>query len=409
MTDRRRAAVGLIGAVAGAMVLVVAIDWSTNSIDTTRFSWDFRYYIDMARRGLVPPLAGPFAYRYLTPLLVRMISAGLQIPVEAGFGLLARVAAFTQLISVFLLARWYSKSTRGAWVAMLVTSFSLFHVKFLLFDTFRPDHLAYPLIVLQVYLGLKRKFWPLWMVTLVACQVREFNAVPLVAWVFVALWEARASGRGDGRGRATEQALISVLGLAVALLLPRVLIPIAEDYQFASLTEDGLLRAVLAPLILARDANYVYSVLAYALPILMVASPPQLHLIWAALRRWDRGFLGAYCALVLALSFLGGTDFGRFSTFLLPPLALVLASVTDRCTPTQLLAMLAAIFVFNRIWRPIPDADVEKYLDFYGAYGTRFTLASVLRIGELAGFLGAGILIRKVSDPQRHVGATPSG
>ena len=113
MNERRRAALQFIAAVAGAALLVALLDWLTNSLDTARFSWDFRYYIDMARRGLVPPLASPFAYRYLTPLLVRMISLGLQVPVEAGFGFVARVAAVTQLLSVFALARWHAHSFRG--------------------------------------------------------------------------------------------------------------------------------------------------------------------------------------------------------------------------------------------------------------------------------------------------------
>ncbi len=44
MIDRRRATLQFVGAVAAAATLVVLLDWLTNSIDTTRFSWDFRYY-----------------------------------------------------------------------------------------------------------------------------------------------------------------------------------------------------------------------------------------------------------------------------------------------------------------------------------------------------------------------------
>ena len=104
----------------------------------------------------------------------------------------ARVAAVTQLLSVFALARWHAHSFRGAWVAMLVTAFSLYHVKFLLFDTFRPDHLAYPLILLQIYLAMTGRFWPLWVVTLISCQIREFNALPLVAFSTASVWAVRA-------------------------------------------------------------------------------------------------------------------------------------------------------------------------------------------------------------------------
>ena len=65
---------------------------------------------------------------------------------------------------------------------------------------------------------------------------------------------------GHGRRTAIWRSLISLVGLAVALLVPRLLIPIAEDFQFVSFTRDGLLRVALAPLILARDANYIYSI-----------------------------------------------------------------------------------------------------------------------------------------------------
>jgi hypothetical protein len=405
VTGRRRAILQMTGATAVAVLLVFVIDRLTNSIDIARFSWDFRYYIDMARRGLEPPLASPFAYRYLTPLLVRGISLGLAIPVEAGFGLVTRVAAVTQLVGVFLLAKWYSKSTRGAWMAMFATAFSLYHVKFLLFDSFRPDHLAYPLILLQVYFALTGRFWPLWTTTLIGCQIREFNAIPLVASVAAGLWDARRSGNAASRATVSWQAVTAALGLAVAFVVPRLLIPISEDYQFVSLTRDGLLRAILAPFILARDANYIYAVLAYALPVLMLATPRQSLAALDKGSRSDRIFFIAYGLLVLAFSFLGGTDFYRFSTYLLPLMALVIAEESDRRAPAQLMVMLGAVFVFNRIWLPFPDTDLDRYLDFYGGSGTHFTVASVLRLVELASLLAVGLLLNH--SRRRGGAATP--
>ncbi len=354
----------------------------------------------MARRGLVPPLASPFAYRYLTPLVVRVISLSGYVSVEAAFGLVARGAAVTQLVGVFLLARWYSRSLRGAWLAMLVTALSLFHVKFLLFDTFRPDHLAYPLILLQVYLAMTGRFWPLWAVTLIGCQVREFNAIPLVAYVVANLLVARQPGHRARPNEALEQAVISVVGLAVALWLPRVLIPVAEDFQFANLTRDGFLRALLAPLILSRDANYIFSLLAYLLPVFMLAGLGQLRDLRAEAGHWNRVFLGAYSAFVLIFSFLGGTDFYRFSTYLLPVMVLAVAAVADRCRLPHILVALTAVCVFNRILLPFPSTDLDHYLDFYAASGTRFNLASVLRVGELVVLLAVGFILRAIWPPR---------
>ena len=198
-----------------------------------------------------------------------------------------------------------------------------------------------------------------------------------------------------------QHALISAAGLVFALVLPRLLIPVAEDFQFVSFTRDGLLRVALAPFILARDANFIYSLVAYALPVLMLASPRQLGLGLSEALPWNRMFLGIYGALVLILSFLGGTDFYRFSSYLLPLMALTLAKLADRYTLSQTLVVLAAVVIFNRIWLPFPNTDLDQYLDFYGASGTRFNLTSVLRIGELTVFLAVGFLMRRVAGPRR--------
>ncbi|MFH1185214.1 MAG: hypothetical protein V1755_09290 [Chloroflexota bacterium] len=157
MTDTRKSASQLVGAPAAALVLVTVIDLFTNSIDMQRFSWDFRYYIAIAEHGFAGPAASPFAYRYLTPMLARGASLVLQLPIEGGFAALAYFGSAAQLLAVFLFTRWYTRSARGAWVAALITGFSLFHVKFLLFDTFRPDRLAYPPILLQAYFALTGK------------------------------------------------------------------------------------------------------------------------------------------------------------------------------------------------------------------------------------------------------------
>ena len=129
-------------------------------------------------------------------------------------GFVARAAAVTQLLSVFRWRGGMRIRSAGAWLAMLVTAFSLYHVKFLLFDTFRPDHLAYPLILLQIYLAMTGRFWPLWVVTLISCQIREFNALPLVAFSTASVWAvARRLKQHDRRRAVYQHALISAVGL----------------------------------------------------------------------------------------------------------------------------------------------------------------------------------------------------
>jgi hypothetical protein len=383
-----------------AVLLVAAIDWLTNDLNTAAFSWDFRYYIDMATRGLEPPLASPFAYRYVTPLLVHLMSLGLHTRVQSGFYILARVFAVAQLVGVFVLAYRHGKSERGAWVAMFVVAFSLFQVKYLLYDPFRPDVLAYPLLLLQVNFALDRKFWPLFIATLLGCQIREFNAIPLLAYGFVLLSEAPTK-KPAARRAALLQAGSAGVALAAAMIIPRLLIPVAEDFQFVGFSRDGILRGVLAPFILSRDANFLYALIAYALPLFMLAGPRALARLARSATRSEQVFFGTYSGMVLAGGFFGGTDFQRFMTYLLPASALMTSRLVDESTDLHLMAILAAVFVFNRIWLPFPGTDLGSYLDFFSGFGTRFNMISVLRFAEWTLLVALGLGLRRALSPGR--------
>lgn len=384
-------------AAALSAVLIVSIHLLTNSLDTAKFSWDFRYYIGMAQNAFDAPQASPFAYRYVTPLLVYGLGKAFGVSVQTGFTSIAYIGAFLQLLGTFLFARWFTGFAKGAYVAMLTTAFSLFNVKFLLFDVYRPDHLAYALILLQSYLALKRKFLPLLLTTVVASQIREFNIIPLIAYLvaFSRTTGSVSPGRPAPTGRV--QAIASVLALVVAVGLPRVLIPVTEDFQFADLTRGGLLRMLLAPLVLSRDANFIYSLIAYALPLLMIAVLPEIRAAVEPLSAEVKTFFLTYVCLVLAFDFWGGTDFFRFSTYLFIPQAVLIALVVQRRTAMAIAAILVAVFIFNRLWLPFPASDAGTYVDFYGGYGTRFEWASVLRIVECLAWIGLSLLVRKVA------------
>jgi hypothetical protein len=408
VTDSGGAARHGIQATVVALFLVAVIDLLTNSIDTDRFSWDFRYYAAMAEHGLNGPLASPFAYRYLIPLLVRGLSLATGLSIGAGFTLIAYLGAFSQLLGVFLFTRWYTRSVRGAWLAMFVVAFSLFNVKFLIFDPFRPDHLAYPLILLQAYFALSGRFVPLVVATMIGSQIREFNVVPLVAYLYASVRGAGAPSTPAERRRTIMELAISIGALGAALVLPRVLIPIVEDFQFASFSRDGVLRPLLAPFILARDANFIYSIAAYMLPVLALAGPREILQRAGSIARRDRIFFGTYVVLVVALSFLGGVDFFRFSTYLLLPQIVLLGLLTEKAPAARLGIMLASVFAFNRVWLPFPMSDQGAYLDFYGGFGTRFNDASVWRIAELIVLIGIGMLSRRFLKTDRSLQAIRS-
>lgn len=369
------------------IALIILLDALTNSIDPQGIQWDFRYYIDMARDGLSGPLTSPFAYRYGTPLLVKVLT-GLGLSIEGGFRLLAYLGAFTQLMGVFAFIGWFTRSRKAAYITLLVTGFSLFNVKFLLFDVFRPDHFAYAFILLATWLAFQRKFVPLLLVTLVASQFREFTVVPLIAYLCSFAWmETR-------RRTFIVQAGLSALGLALALGLPRLLLPVTEDFQFVSFSTNGLLNLVLAPFIPLRDLNFIFTVFGYLMPLLMIASLPHIWAAYKLLKLEVMRFLAVYTVLVLLLSFFGGTDFPRFATFLFIPQIILVGKLADKTRQWVLALMLVSTVIFNLLWLPVPLDSILAYRDFYGGYHTQVTLVTMWRIVELASFIALGWLLK---------------
>jgi hypothetical protein len=368
--------------------IVVGLDMLTNVVDTKKYAWDFLYYIAMAKDGFnAQPIASPFAYRYLTPLLVNGISRIPTLSIETGFLIIAYLGAIAQLTGIFFFSNWLTRSRKGAYLAMLVTAFSLFNVKFLLFDIYRPDHLAYALILLQTYFAFEKKFLPLLLTTIIASQIREFNIIPLVAYL-IASWYSEEH-------IVFKQIFFSAIFLLTAIILPRVLIPITENYQIVGLSQDGMLTALLLPLIPTVDINFVFSILAYFLPLLFIADLKTIKETVSHLPDDQRTYLYAYTILVLILSFFGGTDFYRFATFLFLPQIILIGYIAPQRSNLQIGAMLAVTFIFNRIWLPFPIWDKDQYLDFYGGFSLRLNRWTLFRSLECIGFILLGVLLRK--------------
>jgi len=373
--------------------IVLGLDMLTNSIDTKKYAWDFVYYIAMAKDGFkAQSLASPFAYRYLTPLIVNGITKTSDLSIENGFLVIAYLGAILQLTGIFFFTNWLTKSRKGAWLAMLVTAFSLFNVKFLVFDIYRPDHLAYALILLQTYFAFKKKFLPLLITTVIASQIREFNIIPLVAYL-------AASWHTEERPTNIKHIIGSAFFLLPAIILPRLLIPVTENYQIVGLSLDSIITTLVLSLAPSVGINFIFSILAYLLPLLFIANAKTIKATLSTLPDDQRRYLYAYTILVLILSFFGGTDFYRFATFLFLPQIILIALIVPQKSKLQIGAMLAAVFIFNRIWLPFPIWDKGQYLDFYGGFALRLNWWTLCRILECLAFILLGFLLRKEYRP----------
>ena len=371
-----------------SFLLIIIIDLLTNTINTTQNQWDFAYYIALAKDGFnAEPLASPFAYRFFTPGLVHLLSlTGLSI--ENGFLVIAYFGAIAQLMGIFYFVQWLTKSNRGAWIALFVTAFSMFNIKFLVFDPFRPDHLAYALILLQTYFAFERRFLPLLILTIIGSTIREFTLVPLAAYLFMVAQDSKM------RTLAAKQGLIAAILVLPAVFLPRYLIPVTENFQLIGLSTKGLLNAIALFFIPSFPVNFIFSIIAYFLPLFLLANLTDVRTAFQQLPNSRRSYLIGYSVLVLILSFFGGTDYNRFATFLFLP-QIILIGLLDQVSNTKLALTFFCLFIFNRLWMHIPDWDVQTYRDFFGGFALQLNLQTAYRYAELFLFIAIGVFMNR--------------
>ncbi len=372
---------------AASLAVVAGFELTTSLINIERFSWDNVRYLRMAREWFATEtMTSPFAYRWGTPLLARVLSDLLGVSLPLGFRLVAWAGAVLQLVSVFYLVLTVSRSVRAAWAGWAVVLLSVWNVRFLMFDPFRPDHLAYPIVILASLAAHQRRWGWLIALTMLGAPIREFTVVPLLAALVVLLWNR------DGKTLA-RWGLPFLAALFVAVVLPRLLIPVVKSRQTVDLDTfwADLTRLVT---FWTRHLNILLGYLSYAVPALMLFSPSRFADVWAGFGRDLQRFLLAYSGLVFVLVFLGGTDIHRFVSFMVVPLALVVGGLASRARLPELIVTAVAAVWFNRLAEPIPNRVVDNYLDFWGGWSGRVNESTAARFAQAAASITAGQLTR---------------
>ena len=384
-------------AFAAAAGWVFALDQFTNSLNIHRYVWDHYHYIDMAENGLSGNLGlvAPYAYRPLTPLLAGGLADLTGRSVIAGFRIIAYAGAIAQLVLAYALARQFTRKTWAALVVMLATSLSTFNVKFLLFDIYRPDHLAFPLILIGMIGLLRRQYLLVVLAAAVGVLAREFALLPAALLGFRLLREFAA--RRDWRALLGAAGVAAVM--AAAYLLPRRAIAVARSSQLIDVAGGGLMGIFLNG---ARWFNLLLATAISLLPLLLVITPARARRLWVRLDGL-RAELGLYCGLTLALALVGGTDLPRFTVYLFVPLIIALAILLDEgMHPLEIGYLLLATAAFNRILLPIPMESHEAYLDFYIAFDDRIGTVTWMRSAELVVWITGAAALRALLRRQRR-------
>lgn len=365
--------------------LLLIIDIFTNQIDILNYGWDFREYMVIAKYGFSSEhLSAPFAYRYPTPFLAAWVSDFLNVPLSEAFKVLAYFGAYLQLMGIFWLVVFVTRSYTGAFVALIVTACSAFNVKFLLFDPFRPDHFAYFFVLLSVFLIIRKHVPALLIVSAIGVQFREFAIIPLIAYYLT----MAISGDWAGFRRNTFPVL-SVL--VISVLLPRLLIPVTVNYQYLGSVSD----VINIPMNLARDINLIYALTAYFLPVLLLLTKTRIACLKAGLSYEMAMFLSVYSVLIVVMALYGGSDLPRFMTYLFIPQMIMLGRLIPNVPKVEILYVLAATAYFNQMFAGIPMDTLDRYLDWYGGYNDRLNISSWMRALEMLVLMIGSVAIRR--------------
>lgn len=393
---RRARAAALAYALALAVGMVWLLSRFANPIPP---AWDALHYLDMAESGLWgnPNLVAPFAYRPAMPMLSRALADLLSVPLVRGFAIMGTISAVAFLMAVFGLARAFTRRSWPAIASMVLLGAWFTHVKVALHFPPFVDVAAYPLMVLAFWALVRRRLgWCLAISSVGVLLFKEFLAVPLLLAVgMVGLQLVRRRS-----GRNVARLLLAVLLTAAVVGLPRALITVSSTAQFIDPIHDPatLRRLLLAPLDERRTFNLAFALVAYWLPTLVLMTRRRLDRLWSDLEElgalWPA--LGTM-ALVLLLTMYGGTNLMVFVAYTVGVQALVLALLLRRGVGNAELAWaMVATVVFNKLLLPIPlpEAGLEAYIDFYGGWSSRVSLASVIRLVECVAFIAVGAIVR---------------
>jgi hypothetical protein len=358
------------------IAVVVLIDILTNGI-TKKLLFDSNLYIGMAEHGFAPELRiSPFIYRFVPPFLAGSIHRFADLSIYKSFKVITYMGAISELLGIFLVVRQLTKSEKSAYIGMLSVAFSLYNIKYLLYDVYRPDILAYPIILILSWLAFKDYFFPLLLTTMIGLQFREFAIAPLLAYLATKL-------QGEASKTTMRNVTISIVGLIIAIGIPRLLIPVIEHAEAVQLSPKAIGQVIQLLSLWPRNINIVYIVLAYFLPFLILYRRSQFRNALGEIPIEQIRYLAYYSGTVFLLLVIGGTDLDRFATYFFLPLAVLTGMLAKNQSFIKILLVLTIQFIFNRIWLPFPVWDFDLIINFYSGWSNVINTASLWRFAEL--------------------------
>ncbi|MFC1960129.1 hypothetical protein ACFLYO_05425 [Chloroflexota bacterium] len=396
-----------------ALALLVAVLWwavidlLTNQVGRLT---DPAFYVDMAENGFEGRNVAPYIHRWIMPFLARFMHDAFGISLYDGFKIPAVIGTISQLWLVYALVRYLGGKMRTAYLIMTVTAFSMYHVKFLMHDVYRPDNLAYALLISGTWAILAKKRGVALLVVCAGVLLREFLLILAGLLLLQAVWDVVQAGwavaqtRSSWRGLLLNVLWVGVILAAVAavVLIPRKLVPASHDISLLRMDSLGAFRASLVWVLREqanRVPNMIFIIVVYLLPTLLLVTGRRLQRAWPMLKPYA-AFLIWYTLGFLFLYVYGGGDFGRFGTYLLIPQIIILTALleTTAIPALEIIYMLGATAAFNHIFVPLPSEPVILNDDFFGgSHDMTFTPPMLRRWRDFFLVLAGGVIVRFVA------------
>jgi len=360
--------------------------------------WDGTWYVNMATHGVLDndKLAAPFAYRPGMPLIARWIANIFSMPVESGFKWTGYLFAVALLVSAFALSKCFVEDFKKALIAPAIVAFSALHIKFPIFFFSLIDISVYPLMVAFFWAFIKKRYLLSFSICLVGIFFKEFMAVPMVIQVAMQAREYQLKRSS----RTLAYLFGAIAAFTAAILIPRLTIPIYWTYQVLDPINNKQSLAILwlYPLDAMRDFNIVHMLMGYWLPTLLILTPARMRSVWSDLGEM-RLYLGIYLVLTLLLTMYGGKSIMIYVCYTVAAQIIVIAILTKQKLYTaEIIFMLFATFLFNKllIQIPFPSQNFAGYIDFYGGYGSRVNIHTMMRFMEMLILILSGVGLRLV-------------
>lgn len=295
-----------------------------------------------------PNQTAPWAYRPITPLAARAISDVLGQPLEIGFSVLSFMSLVAQLVLVFAFARHFGADFRASILVMVFTGLAYYNLRYSLADIYRPDTLAYPLMLLGLLTYFQNRTGWCILICCIGILTREFLAIPaLLLGLKLTIDLIRKPSRAT-----LGWLLLAVIAVGAVVILPRTFIPVVRSAQIfdPQHNPDAVRYLLIQPLTnVPRNVEFLAALVSYLLPTLLLITPERLRRAWAALAGYQTIFV-LYTILVLALTMYGGSGIQRYITYLFVVQAVLLAIWLKEVTWGEWVVVLFLTAAANRVF-----------------------------------------------------------